>query len=62
MVIYLTHYKMMTQTGWNHSLKQKYKWKLIKSIQFTLITNNNNSFKNDKSGKKKKPKADRMPE
>ena len=55
MVIYLTHYKMMTQTRWNHSLKQKYKLKAhpIYPVYLKVIINNNNSFKNDKSGKKK---------
>ena len=45
----------MTQTGWNHSLKQKYKLKAhpVYPVYCKVIINNNNSFKNDKSGKKK---------
>ena len=54
-VMYLTHCKIMTQTGWNHSLKQKYKLKVhtVYPVYRKVIINNNNSFKNDKSGKKK---------
>ena len=48
----------MTQTRRNHSLKQKYKLKAhpIYPVYLKVIINNNNSFKNDKSVKKKSPR------